>query len=218
MKKAFPFYRSYYEQLQHLEDKQRANIVITICKVHFFEQHIDDVVFEDKMLKLAWSGIKHSIKTSIDGYCSKMKIDYGETLTKGLHKVLNDKNNIKNKSNEEVKEEEQSLTSSHLIDEIRVAKYLLKKILENKPNFKQPNIDIWAKDIREAITKDGRTPDQLIGCIDWIYSKQGSFWIPNILSGKKLREKFDVMESQMINNRSTKNKNKTEEILKKGGY
>ena len=56
----------------------------------------------------------------------------------------------------------------------------------------------WSKDIDLAIRIDHRTEQQLIACIDWIYSSAGSFWIPNIMSGKKLREKFDTMESQMM--------------------
>jgi len=79
-----------------------------------------------------------------------------------------------------------------------VAFHLLNKIKANKPNFKEPNIDTWTKDIDKAIRIDKRTEQELMGCIDWIYSDAGSFWIPNILSGKKLREKFDTMESQMM--------------------
>jgi len=85
-----------------------------------------------------------------------------------------------------------------------VSLYLLSKITSNKPNFKQPNINIWIKDIDKAIRIDNRTEQQLMGCIDWIYSDAGSFWIPNILSAKKLREKFDTMESQMMRKVQTK--------------
>ena len=95
MKKAFSFYRSYYEQLQHLSNEQIANIVMTICKVQFLELHIDDVKLEDKMSKLAWAGIRHSLQKSIDGYCSKMGIDYNITLDKGLNKVLDNKRRIR---------------------------------------------------------------------------------------------------------------------------
>ena len=62
----------------------------------------------------------------------------------------------------------------------------------------------WHQDIEKAIRIDKRTDQELIACIDWIYSGDGDFWRPNILSGKKLREKFDTMEAQMIS--STKNK------------
>jgi len=219
MKKAFPFYRSYYDQLQYLEDTQIAIMVVNICKVQFFELHIDHVYFEDKMTKLAWAGIKHSIQKSIDGYCSKLGIDYDIALAKVVDKGLGNKK--KNKDNEEVKDEEKSLAISTVeieSDALKVATYLLQKILLNKPNFKKPDIKVWEKDISKAIKLDRRTIEQLIGCIDWIYSLEGNFWIPIILSGKKLREKFDVMESQMMNHPKNNRRNKTAQILERKGY
>ncbi len=80
----------------------------------------------------------------------------------------------------------------------KVAYYLYYKILENKPNFVCRNIRTWQKDILLAISKDGRKYQELINCINYIYSEKGSFWIPNIMSGKKLREKFDTIEMQSL--------------------
>lgn len=99
-----------------------------------------------------------------------------------------------------------------------VAGYLLKKIVDNKPNFKKPNLSTWGKEIERAIRIDGRTKDELIGCIDWIYSGAGSFWIPNILSAKKLREKFDTMEAQMMNDPKQKSLNAISRVLEAKGY
>ena len=94
-----------------------------------------------------------------------------------------------------------------------VATYLLNKILSYKPNFKRPSLKAWSADIDKAIRLDARTEQELMNCIDWIYG-DGSFWIPNILSAKKLREKFDTMESQMI---KTRNKKRFTEIASENG-
>ncbi len=88
------------------------------------------------------------------------------------------------------------LPSETEIIALKVSEYLLAKIITNNPKFKQPNLQTWAKDIDRAIRIDHRTEQELIGCIDWIYTDSGSFWEPNILSGKKLREKFDTMQAQ----------------------
>lgn len=95
-----------------------------------------------------------------------------------------------------------------LCDEAReVAEYLYKRILDSQPTFKKPNIEVWAKDIDKAIRLDGRNKEQLIKCIDWIYTTdKGRFWIPNILSGKKLREKFDTMKIQASQKTQTQQK------------
>jgi hypothetical protein len=82
-------------------------------------------------------------------------------------------------------------------DAIQIAEYLFQKISNHQPTFKKPKLELWAKDIDLALRIDGRTKEQLIACIDWIYSTpKGGFWIANILSGKKLREKFDTMNIQ----------------------
>lgn len=118
MRKGFSFYRSYYEQLQHLDNDQIANLVMTLCKVQFIELHIDDVKFEDKMENLAWSGIKHSLKKTMDGYCAKMNINYDAAIDRALDKVLDEelrnkeKSKMKNKDNEEGKVEERLSSSS----------------------------------------------------------------------------------------------------------
>lgn len=81
---------------------------------------------------------------------------------------------------------------------IKIADYLLSKIISINPSFKKPNLDLWVKDIDKALRIDNRTENQLIDCINWIYSDEGEFWQRNILSGKKLREKFDTMNMQVI--------------------
>ena len=104
-------------------------------------------------------------------------------------------------------------------DALDVANYLLKKILSLKPNFKKPNLDSWARDIDLAIRRDKRTKQELINAIDFIYSPKGIFWQANILSGKKLREKFDTLEMQAIrageNSLLEKNKKAVDEAIKK---
>jgi len=102
---------------------------------------------------------------------------------------------------------------SQKTDSLEVAEYLLNKILSFKPNFKQPNLNTWAKDIDKAMRLDKRTKQELIACIDWIYTKEGSFWTPNILSGKKLREKFDIMEAQMLRNSGASTKHRTQQAI-----
>ncbi len=89
-----------------------------------------------------------------------------------------------------IKEDNLSVNNIYLV--------LKNKIKSVKPNFKSVNELLDKKHILEALKKDGRTENELIGCINYIYSDKGSFWIPHILTGKKLREKFDTIEMQMM--------------------
>lgn len=76
-----------------------------------------------------------------------------------------------------------------------VANYLAEKIISVNPKAK-PKPKSWVGDIDKAMRIDGRTKQELIGIINWIYAPAGSFWQPNIQSGKKLREKFDTLTMQ----------------------
>lgn len=56
----------------------------------------------------------------------------------------------------------------------------------------------WAKDIDKLIRLNQRTPEEIRRVIRWCQSP-GCFWIPNILSGAKLREKFPTLLVQSMN-------------------
>lgn len=86
-----------------------------------------------------------------------------------------------------------------MIEALEVAKHLSSKLSGSIDNFKQPSIaglHGWAKDIDLAIRKDNRTKVQLIDAINWIHDGNGSFWIGNVKSGKKLRSQFDTLTAQ----------------------
>lgn len=73
MRKAFNFYQSHWEQIKLLNDSQRLDLFNSICSVQFLEVNIDDVSFKDTITTLVWTGIKHSINTSIKGFINKNK-------------------------------------------------------------------------------------------------------------------------------------------------
>ena len=73
------------------------------------------------------------------------------------------------------------------------AEYLSTNLQSSMDKFKQPSeskISGWAKEIEKLIRLDSTTPEEIVTIIDWIHKGGGSFWITNIQSGKKLREKF----------------------------
>lgn len=56
----------------------------------------------------------------------------------------------------------------------------------------------WARDIDLAMRIDGRAEADLIKVIEWCHlSPDGAFWRGNVLSGRKLREKYDTIAAQM---------------------
>lgn len=131
----------------------------------------------------------------------------GKTHTHNKTNTINktDLNN-KNKQKELIVSK---IEDKGLQDAYSVAYYLHDKILTIKPNFVCRNLIPWVNDLNKAIRIDKRTKQELIKCIDYIYSEKGTFWQPIILSGAKLRAKYDTLEMQAITQQPKTNKNKS---------
>ncbi|PRT35457.1 phage replisome organizer N-terminal domain-containing protein [Bacillus wiedmannii] len=82
------------------------------------------------------------------------------------------------------------------------AKYLFEKIKGNNPKQKEPNFDTWSNDFRLMREKDNRELQEIKDVIDWCQADP--FWQGNILSPKKLREKFDQLTIQMNSKKGAK--------------
>jgi hypothetical protein len=100
------------------------------------------------------------------------------------------------KSNTLITTEQSPVNKSQKLQviDIELTNHLLTRILENTPTFKHPNIAKWAEQVRLMRERDGRTEQQILYLIDW--SQNSEFWKANILSTRKLREKFDVLVAQ----------------------
>jgi hypothetical protein len=98
-----------------------------------------------------------------------------------------------------------SVTSAKQNDFL-IAKKLFAMLYNNNPAFNQKYKDLtagektcwtWAVDIERLVRIDGATYEQIGFVIEWINSKDGEFWQSNIMSGRKLREKFTTIVGQM---------------------
>ena len=84
--------------------------------------------------------------------------------------------------------------------DLAMAKEMFARIQKLNPNHKQPNFEAWANDIRLLGERDGKSHPEIIELFEW--ANQDHFWQANILSPRKLREKWDVLVLQR--NRQTK--------------
>lgn len=80
--------------------------------------------------------------------------------------------------------------------ELQLAEFLLEKILEKKPDFKRPNLQSWAKEADRMLRLDKRKPRRVKEVI--VACQKDPFWSRNILSMRKLREKFDQLEMKLL--------------------
>ena len=101
------------------------------------------------------------------------------------------------------KEEYKELKQKNSIDkkfaddsiEMRIALYFHSLILDNDPNFRKPNFQSWCKDIDGLLRIDKRSIDDVQDVI--VFATENKFWRSNVLSAKKLREKFSTLYMQM---------------------
>jgi hypothetical protein len=81
-------------------------------------------------------------------------------------------------------------------DEYRLSCLLRSLILSNRPTAKVPqNLQGWCKQFDLILRVDKRSPPEVETVIEWC--QRDLFWRSNILSPKKLREKYDTLALQM---------------------
>ena len=110
--------------------------------------------------------------------------------------LANTDNTLKNLKNE--KKSISSLSSNKFSDdaiEISLASELYNLMLVNNPKVRKPNLQTWAGPIDLMIRVDNRSVSEIREVIRWC--QKDSFWQANILSTKKLREKYDQLTMKM---------------------
>ena len=73
MRSQYTFYKSFDDIIEDLTDIQLAKYIRALNDVQFLRVKIEDVKFEDPILKIIWKSQLHSIKKSIDGYLESQK-------------------------------------------------------------------------------------------------------------------------------------------------
>lgn len=110
--------------------------------------------------------------------------------------IYNNTSHIENECDEA--EEKKSKKFDEKSDPYLLAKFLEKNIMNNNPKFpsSEKQKQRWAKDIDKMIRIDKIKPDDIANVIS--FCQKDSFWRCNILSGKKLRDKYQQLSMKMI--------------------
>jgi len=81
-------------------------------------------------------------------------------------------------------------------EQMDIAQLLLTLIKDNNPNYvMRGNINTWADEVRLMVDRDKIDICLIKSVVTWC--QQDSFWRSNILSTKKLREKFNQLTAKM---------------------
>ena len=82
-------------------------------------------------------------------------------------------------------------------DYYKLSEFFIEQIKKNNPNFKDPNIQKWSDDLRKIVEIDKRDKHETAMLIKWV--QHDSFWMANVLSPAKLRQKYDQLTMRMNN-------------------
>jgi len=69
------------------------------------------------------------------------------------------------------------------------------EILKTSPDYKKPNLQTWAKDVRLMREIDGKDLSEMANV--WMWVRQDRFWSTNVLSISKFRDKYDQLKMKM---------------------
>lgn len=114
---------------------------------------------------------------------------------------------IQSESNSRLSEK---ISDVELGEALEIADHLYKSIVKWDPDHKyaksKPSLNTWAKDIEKAIRIDQRDPGALMKMIDYLFTSKTQtaiFWAPNIQSGKKIRDKYDIVKTKATNEQNS---------------
>lgn len=136
---------------------------------------------------------KNSPKSSLEG-TDKVAQTVPQTVAQTVaHKRLT--NTDSNQTNKNKRPRSKTLrTYAPTERPYQIAEHLYKRIREHQPDLKKPDLQKWADEVRLAHERDKRAYDKFAKLVDW--TQDNDFWRANILSTKKLREKYDVLTGQ----------------------
>lgn len=119
----------------------------------------------------------------------------GNAMAKPSENIASKVNKSKvNKNNKDKRSKPKKRVYEPDSDYFKLAQYLWEKIKANNPENNEPNLQTWSDDIRKMAEIDHRDVEKIHNMIDWCQSDD--FWSTNILSAKKLREKYEQMRAQ----------------------
>lgn len=135
----------------------------------------------------SFQGFQTSVDTSVD-----LTVGHQSDISRATNKNVKKENNvIKDLSTDG--EPPAKKDKKFNPDDVKLAEWFYEGLLELNPQHKKPNFETagWADAIRLMREQDKRTYDQIAELYQWVH--KDDFWKAQILSPKKLREKWDAL-------------------------
>lgn len=149
---------------------------------------------------------KEDIKALYESYYESLDESRNESITiSGQEEEEEEEEEKEEKEDLQLScKDDESLKFSETSIEINLARFMIDKLLQIKPDSKVLDKDVdslqgWAQQIDYMIRLDNRNPKDIKELFEW--AQEDGFWCANIRSPRKLREKWDSLELQRNRNR-----------------
>ena len=218
-RKAFNFLRSYFDVLNELEkDSDKLDFLMAIINKQFLDEDPKDLNF---IVNLCYCSQRHQIESSVKGW-KRVKGDTPPTNPPtiiGTNPPANPKEEeeeveveVEVEVEEEVKKKVNILMSEANASDLlkvngsyfEISKAFYDLLIENSKklnvrwiHLEKTSAEKFTNDIRLMCEQDGRTKEDLKAV--WAFLKVDDFWMQNIQSSKKIREKFDQLITKSKN-------------------
>lgn len=182
----------YFAEILGISKDRVSKVINKLIKSYYLNS---EIIYKTTSKEVEKRILKVNSQKFMEGLCEN-------TFSPPDENSQEDKKEIYKKDNSRsFRETEKEKTKNHVFHEksepYMLAQFLEEQIQKHTPEFKadETRRQRWAKDIDLMIRRDSLDPDKIADVIVW--SHKSTFWRANILSGKKLREKYLQLSIQM---------------------
>lgn len=187
-------FRNLSDDLQYIENRKVKKYSVSVIS-----RKVEQLVKENRLkiesteLGTLFTVVNYDLYQGLNNYRNDNLEQRWNSAGTVLEQSGNNNNNDKNDNNVN----NNTLRSKFKFEthHMKLAELLFKKIRENNPSAKEPNLKSWANTFRLMMERDKREGKEIQDLILW--TQQHHFWYKNILSADKLRKQYDRLLLEM---------------------
>lgn len=190
----------YFSKLYSVSKRTISTWIKSLCNAGYISAKL---VLDNSSQKVKMRCLK--VEANFDAHLMKTSIPSRKKVPDPHEENFAENNTINNISSSQIFEQpkinDNGIKNKKIFeadsDPYLLAKFLENNITENNPKFPQSESQRqrWAKDFDLMIRRDKIDADDIAEVIEWC--QRDNFWQSNILSGKKLREKYQQLRMRM---------------------
>lgn len=190
----------YFSKLYSVSKRTISTWIKSLCNAGYISA---ELVLDNSSQKVKMRCLK--VEANFDAHLMKTSIPSRKKVPDPHEENFAENNTINNISSSQIFEQpkinDNGIKNKKIFeadsDPYLLAKFLENNITENNPKFPQNESQRqrWAKDFDLMIRRDKIDADDIAEVIEWC--QRDNFWRSNILSGKKLREKYQQLKMRM---------------------